>query len=220
MSSRDFILDSIRKNIPGSADGQREERVLERLGESRRGVMPAMPSTRVKLLNRFLEKAAASQATVARSTQAGLAKAVSDWLRQHNLPQAVRMGADPRLAAIRKSGAKLMTIQDGRSDGDDLVGISHAEAGIAETGTLALTSGQDNPTTLNFLPENHIVILRETDIVASYEDVWDRVRAGHGRGKMPRTLNLVTGPSRSADIEQTLILGAHGPVRLHIVIVG
>ena len=81
-------------------------------------------------------------------------------------------------------------------------------------------SGAHNPTTLNFLPDNHIVILRASDIEADYEAVWARLRERYGAGIMPRTVNLVTGPSRSADIEQKLLLGAHGPRRLHVVIVG
>jgi len=84
---------------------------------------------------------------------------------------------------------------------------------------LALTSGSDNPTTLNFLPDNHFVMVAASDIVGDYESVWDKLRVRYGRGAAPRTLNLITGPSRSGDIEQTLLLGAHGPRRLHIVIV-
>ena len=95
-----------------------------------------------------------------------------------------------------------------------------AFAGIAETGTLALVSGPANPTTLNFLPDNHIVVLRKEDVVADYESVFAMLRTAYGKGGAPRTLNFVTGPSRSADIEQTLLLGAHGPRRLHIVIAG
>jgi L-lactate dehydrogenase complex protein LldG len=100
------------------------------------------------------------------------------------------------------------------------VSVAHADAGVAETGTLVLTSGQDNPTTLNFLPEVEIVVLTAADIAGDYETVWDRIRERYGRGTMPRTVNYVTGPSRSGDIEQTIILGAHGPRTLHIVVVG
>jgi L-lactate dehydrogenase complex protein LldG len=89
---------------------------------------------------------------------------------------------------------------------------------VAETGTLILTSGPDNPTTLNFLPENHIVILFADDIAGNYEDVWDRLRRMNG-SNLPRTVNMITGPSRTGDIEQTIELGAHGPRRLHIMIV-
>ena len=81
-----------------------------------------------------------------------------------------------------------------------------------------MVSGADNPTTLNFLPDNHIVVLREADLAGDLETVWDRLRARYGKGIAPRTVNLITGPSRSGDIEQQIVLGAHGPRRLHIII--
>ena len=108
----------------------------------------------------------------------------------------------------------------GRSDGQDLVAVSHAFGGVAETGTLAMVSGAENPTTLNFLPDNAIVVVSAKDI-----DGRLRRRSGtgcataYGKGVMPRTVNWITGPSRSGDIEQTMLLGAHGPRSVHIVIV-
>jgi L-lactate dehydrogenase complex protein LldG len=91
---------------------------------------------------------------------------------------------------------------------------------VAETGTLVLTSGRDNPTTLNFLPDVHIVVVDAADVAADFETVLARLRERFGTGIMPRTVNMITGPSRSADIEQTLLLGAHGPRKLHVVVVG
>ena len=82
-----------------------------------------------------------------------------------------------------------------------------------------LTSGPDNPTTLNFLPENHIIALPASRICATYEDAWDAMRAIYGGGIMPRAVNFITGPSRTADIEQTLLMGAHGPRRLHVILI-
>ena len=61
--------------------------------------------------------------------------------------------------------------------------------------------------------------LTAKDIAGDYESAWDKVRGAYGKGRMPRTVNFITGPSRSGDIEQTLLLGAHGPRRLHIVVV-
>jgi L-lactate dehydrogenase complex protein LldG len=82
-----------------------------------------------------------------------------------------------------------------------------------------LNSGADNPTTLNFLPENHIVVLRAADIEGNFEACFTRLRAKFGAGQMPRVLNMISGPSRTGDIEQTILLGAHGPKRMHIIIV-
>jgi L-lactate dehydrogenase complex protein LldG len=105
-------------------------------------------------------------------------------------------------------------------DASMLSSVSHAFAGVAESGTVVLVSGTDNPTSLNFLPDNHIVVIDAKDVAGDYEAVWQRLRDRYGDGLMPRTINLITGPSRSADIEQTLILGAHGPRRLHVIVVG
>jgi L-lactate dehydrogenase complex protein LldG len=113
-----------------------------------------------------------------------------------------------------------LDVSCGVSEGGDLNAVSHAFGGVAESGTLALLSGPNNPSTLNFLPDNHIVVVAAVDIVGDYETVWVRVRGAYGKGAMPRTVNFITGPSRSGDIEQTLLLGAHGPRRLHIVVVG
>ena len=98
--------------------------------------------------------------------------------------------------------------------------MSHAFGAIAETGTLVLTSGSDNPTTLNFLPDNHLVVVDVNDVVGDFETIVGRLRRHFGERQLPRLVNLITGPSRSADIEQTLILGAHGPRRLHVILVG
>ena len=96
------------------------------------------------------------------------------------------------------------------------VSLTPCLAAVAETGTLMLISGAQTPTTLNFLPDTHIVVVHAGQIVASYEDGWDLLRA---RGGLPRTVNFVTGPSRTGDIEQRIQLGAHGPRRLHVVLV-
>jgi L-lactate dehydrogenase complex protein LldG len=83
-----------------------------------------------------------------------------------------------------------------------------------------LVSGPENPTTLNFLPDTHLVVVDAKDVAGDYETLWQRLRAQFGPGMLARNVNLITGPSRSADIEQTLILGAHGPRRLHVMVIG
>lgn len=218
--SKAEILEKLKSQIhSGKSDTTRRAAVEKRLSEAKTGVLPELARSRIKVINRFIEKAEAAAATVERipATQAG--KAVSAWLRSHNLPTEARIGDDLRLDNLKKQCARSLALKSGKSDGNDLVGISFGECGVAETGTLALLSGSDNPTTINFLPENHIVLISQKDIVRHYEEIWPRIREKYGKGEMPRNVNLITGPSRSADIEQTLILGAHGPVRLHILIV-
>jgi len=159
-------------------------------------------------------------ATVTRVSDYGQVPAeVSTYLRARNLPSAIRIGADKRLKKAGWASEKNLEVRHGASDGGDLAGVSHAMAGIAETGTLALLSGPDNPTTINFLPEHHIVVLKAGDITGDMESVWAMLRKTRGKGEMPRAVNLVTGPSRSGDIEQTILLGAHGPRAVHIIVV-
>ncbi len=147
-------------------------------------------------------------------------RAVASYLREKNLPASVRMGADARLGAMPWDAQRALEVKSGASDGDDEAGVSFAAAGIAETGTIVLPSGPDNPTTINFLPEHHIVVVDAADIAGDMETVLARIRERFGKGQMPRTLNFVTGPSRSGDIEQKLLLGAHGPRALHLIVVG
>ncbi len=159
------------------------------------------------------------QATVAEvATAADVPAEIARYLRENNLPATLRFGDDQRLADMPWA-ATALEIARGASEGDDLNAVSAAFAAVAETGTLALVSGPDNPTTLNFLPDNHFVVLFADDLVGDVESVFAKLRALYGPGAMPRTVNFITGPSRSADIEQTLLLGAHGPRRLHIVVV-
>jgi len=126
------------------------------------------------------------------------------------------MTPDPKLDDIPWGARPLLEIRKGRAEDSDAAGITASFAAIAETGTLMLTSGPEAPTRNNFLPDTHVVVLRASQVVAAYEDGWDRLRAA---GAMPRTVNFITGPSRTGDIEQRIVLGAHGPRRLHIVLI-
>jgi L-lactate dehydrogenase complex protein LldG len=111
----------------------------------------------------------------------------------------------------------LLEIREGRAEGSDMVSVQHGFAAIAETGTLMFPSAPERPATLNVLTDTEIVVLRASRVVGAYEEAWDLLRAEIGA--MPRNVMLVTGPSRSADIEQALELGAHGPRRLHVVLI-
>ena len=130
------------------------------------------------------------------------------------------MGADPQLAALPWDATPEVERVFGPVSGEDRASLSRAVIAAAETGTLVLVSGADNPTTLSFLPEVHFILISASDIVGSYEEAFDRLRAIYGEGELPRTVNFISGPSRTADIEQTIVRGAHGPKRLHVLIVG
>lgn len=175
-------------------------------------------------IERFIEMAEVAQCTLARiENAAALPAAVAEWLGGHNLAAALVMAADPALDRAPWAAAQpLLSIRRGAPMEADAVSLNRALAGIAETGTLMLASGPDAPTSLSFLPENHIVVVDATAIVGSYEEAFARLRAAHGaqdKMALPRAVNLITGPSRTGDIALKIELGAHGPRRLHIVIV-
>jgi L-lactate dehydrogenase complex protein LldG len=220
-SARDDILATMRRSLGVSGrELPRRQIVADRLERAPKGVIPERGQVEGEaLLEMFTRQAelALSTVTVVEGASA-VPGAVAAYLRDHNLPAAIRMGDDPRLAAMPWAETAL-EIGQGVSAGNDLNAVSHAFGGVAESGTLAMVSGHENPSTLNFLPDNHIVVLAAKDVSGDYETVFGRVREKFGKGEMPRTLNFITGPSRSADIEQTLLIGAHGPRRLHIVVV-
>lgn len=221
MTARDEVFASIRRSLRVTgAEAPRRSAVAARLSQAPTGVIPARgrgdAAARIACFKAEANRAAATLADVA--SPEDVPAEIARFLRERNMPATLRMGDDARLAAMPWAATSL-EIARGPSDGHDLNAVSAAFAGIAESGTLALASGPDNPTTLNFLPDNHIVVLFVRDVVGDLESAFGRLREALGPGNAPRTLNFITGPSRSADIEQTLMFGAHGPRRLHIVLV-
>jgi L-lactate dehydrogenase complex protein LldG len=101
-------------------------------------------------------------------------------------------------------------------EGSDALGVTGAYCALAETGTLVLLSGPDNPASAHLLPETHVAVLAASRIVDGMEDAFALMRTE--RRELPRAVNMVSGPSRTGDIEQTIVLGAHGPYRVHIII--
>ena len=222
MSGRDAILGALRTRLKRDADGGAgAQAVAARLSARRQNLIPQRGQLdRAGRIGLFEEYAAGADATVARVASAGdVPGAGGDFLKRHNLPANLVRAPDADLDAIPWDGQPTLTLEARRAEEPDAVSVTAAFGGVAETGTLVLVSGGDNPTTLNFLPENHIVVLWADRISGDYEAQWSALRERYGEGALPRTVNLVTGPSRSADIEQTIQLGAHGPRRLHIVIV-
>ncbi len=217
--ARARILGAIRESLGTGAPGRDESAVQARLAAHEPNLIPARAQIdRGAQVELFVKMAEEVATTVARVAGAGeVPGAVAGYLAEHNLPAQAKLAPDPGLDDIPWGAARLLKLAKGKAGDEDAVTITGAFAGIAETGTLMLLSGPEHPTTLNILPETHIVILRREHIVGAYEDGWARLRA-EGRG-MPRTVGFVTGPSRSGDIEQTMQLGAHGPRRLHIVLI-
>ncbi|HXP30098.1 MAG TPA: lactate utilization protein [Stellaceae bacterium] len=225
--ARGEILDRLRRSLKrGAHDDARAAALTARLAEHRRNLVPARAQSldHRGQIDLFVAMAEEVEATVARvAGAAAVPQAVVDFLTRHNLPARLVMTPDPQLADIPWPAQPMLEIRRGRAADADVTGVTACFAAIAETGTLMLLSGPASPTRNNFLPDNHIAVLRAGQVTASYEDGWDRLRAAaplpDGGFALPRVVNFITGPSRTADIEQRLVLGAHGPRRLHIILV-
>ena len=221
--SRDGILGTLRTSLCARADDpERAAAVTARLaGERPSHVVPARAEglSGPERVDLFLKLAAMNGATIARVADPDdVPGAISDYLAQNNLPARLRLSPDPWLAGLPWEVRPMLEISEGAARPDDPTGVTPCFAAIAETGTLMLLSGLHNPTTLNFLPETHIVVARAGQVVGPFDEALTRLRA-RKPDFMPRTVNFITGPSRTADIEQTMYMGAHGPKRLHIVLV-
>ncbi|HTW70637.1 MAG TPA: LUD domain-containing protein [Acetobacteraceae bacterium] len=218
--TRETILTAIRRGLRrGALPADQVAMLRGRMATHPRQLIPARSQLpHAEQIDLFLRNVEKEFGTVSRVPDPdAVPAAVADYLAAQNLPTSLVMAPHPELQAIPWSNRPLLTIREGRAEATDLVSVQHAFAGIAETGTLMLPSAPERPTTLNLLADTEIAVLRASRLVGAYEDAWDLLRAE--RGSMPRNVMLVTGPSRSADIEQTLELGAHGPRRLHVVLI-
>lgn len=221
MSARDAVLGRVRLALP--RDPEEAEiagaEVTRRLQDHPRNLVPARGQLdregRVQL---FAQLAQAVTADVQRiATLEDVPTAVTTYLRRHNLPQKLVMAPEPMLDRCNWASQPLLRIRRGTAIDTDAVGVTLAIAGVAETGTVVLASAAERPTLLAYLPETSVVVLAADWTEASYEEAWESVRAMPGG--VPRSVNFVTGPSRTADIAQKLELGAHGPRRLLVLVV-
>ena len=218
---RSAVIAKIRLGLGVYDSAQRRAAVARRLAEPSAPLVPERAKqpadTRRLQLRTFLEGQSATCIEVASSAE--VPEAVGRFLRSTNLPLRVRVGDDAYLHGLDWQREPALQRLRGPAQGDDEVGLSHAAAAVAETGTLVMASGADNPMTLNFLPETHIVVVEDKDLVGGYEGAWEKIRARFGQRAMPRTVNFVSGPSRTADIGGQLVMGAHGPRRLCVILV-
>jgi L-lactate dehydrogenase complex protein LldG len=211
--SREEILGRMRQRLGRSTEnavaGRAEiDAVLARRAQ---GPRPALDADLVARFRARSEALASTVEIVARREEAP--GAAARYLAAHDLPRAAV--AWTQLAGLDWAGADLR-VEARSANGDDLVGITGVFCAVAETGTLVLLSGPDTPAASSLLPETHIAIVPAAGIVAGMEEAWALLRAE--AGELPRAVNFISGPSRTGDIEQTLVLGAHGPYRVHIVL--
>lgn len=200
-------------------------RIRARLGARRNtapaagaSMAPAQPPQETRSA-RFAEAARGAQATIDRVRRADeVPEAVARFLASAGLPPLVRVDGEITREDIPWARAPGLSLVTGPAEASDKASLTLAFAGVAETGTLVMRSSPDAPTTLHFLPETEIVLLPTSRLVERYEEAWSRLSAGANE-TLPRTVNFITGPSRTADIELIMALGAHGPRRLHIILI-
>lgn len=131
-------------------------------------------------------------------------------------------GLDPRVAGwgefagLDWAGAGIAFDNRPARDGDR-TGLTGCFCAIAETGTVLLLSSPATPKLTALLPETHVCVVRASRLLDTMEDSFALVRSEVG--EPPRAVFLVSGPSRTADIEQTIVIGAHGPYRVHVIVV-
>jgi L-lactate dehydrogenase complex protein LldG len=218
--SRDAILGNIRRGLKRGPLPADQQAMLEgRLAAHPRHLVPARGQRdlagRVAL---FAENIAREFGTAQRLPDlSAVPDAIAAYLAQQNIAPEIVVSPHPELQAVPFAEKPLLNVRFGKTEPHDAVTVTQAFAGIAETGTLMMPSGAERPTSNNLLSDTEIVVIRAERIVGAYEDAFDLLRAE--QGGMPRNVMLITGPSRSADIEQTLELGAHGPRSLHVLII-
>jgi L-lactate dehydrogenase complex protein LldG len=203
LNARESILAALRASR-GSAPARTVEHIR-----------PQVEADLAALSQRFVERITARAATVTRLASLNeVGAAVLDFLGRHELP--ARAALAPALADL--PWPERLERRFGRAQADDEISVTPCFAAVAESGSLVLLSGPRTPTTLNFVPANHIVVVEAGQLLRRPEDVWMKLRSRPGG--MPRAVNFISGPSRTADVEQTIQLGAHGPRRLHVLLVG
>ena len=198
---------------PADIPSAEREALASYLRARPRGPLPPVGADTV---GHFRERAAVMQSTTDRVADwDSVPAAVARYLADRNLP--ARGCVWPSIGDCDWASAGIAVEARGAVD-KDLIGITGAFAAIAETGTLMMLSGAATPGSVSLLPETHFAVVEAGRIVPYMEDAWAMLRAEHGQP--PRAVNFISGPSRTGDIEQTIVIGAHGPYRVHIIVVG
>lgn len=213
MSARDNILGRIRTAL-GRRAPLTEPQAADMRGKLRMHPRGPQPDMSWDLLERFKARCQVLSTTVDEIGDTAQAPAaLARYLAERNLP--TRGVCWPEFDALQWEGAGLH-IEARPAVGDDRLGITGAFCAIAETGTLMLLSGVRTHPATSLLPETHVAIVPVSRIVRSMEDGWDLLR--REVGELPRQVAFVSGPSRTADIEMTLVIGIHGPYRVHVLL--
>jgi L-lactate dehydrogenase complex protein LldG len=245
-SSRDKILGCIRESLRrGELTALEKSKLAELMAHPKRRTLPKRAQLlHPDLINLFIENAQLALATVYHlQSLSEVSSIILNYLKIKSAARTLESQKVSEVPVILSSGENNterkdpypkysicvgtdsvfnsiewhteLVVKNKLPTKSDLVSVTSSFCAVAETGTLVLLSSPVSPITLNFLPETHFVLLSTKNIVAYYEDAWDRIRA---ENLTPRTVNFITGPSRTADIEQTVQIGMHGPKELLILL--
>ncbi|MDH3281873.1 MAG: LUD domain-containing protein [Gammaproteobacteria bacterium] len=210
--AREVIFDRIRAGLGRGPLTAAQRQAIEAHEQTAlaAAVRPRIDSA---LDRRFIDKLTAVAGTVARVPGADkVFTAIAAHLDKQGL--ARQLVAAPALQSLDWPAD--WKVRFGATRGEDLVAVTPCFVAVAETGSVVLLSGAEQPTSLNFLPDYHIVLVKASQLVQHIEDVWPPFRALE---TVPRSVNFITGPSKTADVEQTIQLGAHGPRSLHVILI-
>jgi len=209
-NSRQAILGRLKSAVGREATAQVQPQTPVRQNLSKR----LRPDISGDNIERFILLAQASGTSVTRvRNRSEISTAVLSFLNEHELDLNIVVSADPVLEGL--AWPDELEVDCRAAIDEDKTSVTGAVAAVAETGSVVVQSGPTAPNSLAFLPDNHLSVVLGDQLVPHLDDVL----AMFGNADMPRALSFITGPSKTADVEQTLQHGAHGPKRKHIILV-
>lgn len=213
-SARDNIMRRIRRANELYSEPDSGDILIQQLQQHTRGPQPQWSE---ELIDRFIQKAEQSAASVARlKSEQEIVDVVLAYLEEHSLKNRLLCSGATLIETLNWPDQINGEVRPATT-GDKVV-LTEAFAGIAETGSVVMCSSSKTPVSLNFLPDHFLCVLQRNSIVRTIEDVWVKIR--QRESTMPRAINVITGPSRTADVEQIIQLGAHGPRKVHLLLLG
>ena len=224
MSARETILSNIRaaKQKAGLPDSDRNA-ARTRISDPKPNLVPELGRTEgPERVEQFIAKLTELAGThTVLDTEAEVPRAVSDFLKENNQPNHILMAEGSDLCDLNWHDAPMLDIKQGTATPREASVVTRTFGGVAETGSLIILSDETNPPGNIFLPENHVAIIHTSQIEANLEGIWVKLRSKQRSDSttMPRSVNMISGPSRTGDINATMYMGAHGPKRLHVLIV-
>jgi L-lactate dehydrogenase complex protein LldG len=195
-----------------------QHEILEALTDL--GAAPPAPRDAESVTEAFKLRLEANHASLETcASRSDAVQCISRYLYKRHNTHKVVAGHDTRLAAMPwRDGGVLVRFD--KAAAEDPVSISYAKLGVAESGSLVLFSNRDNPAANNWLVQDHVILLDQQDLVPDFERAWGKIREQQVETGSPRGISFISGPSSTADIKGHMVFGAHGPQRLHVILVG